>query len=109
VATTGDCRAMSCRIFKVPGPAKASAIAGVRSGSDLQAARRTRQKPRKCLTLYFTVPDNEDVPDTAKDDEYYCPRCQKPVPDPLACGDCSAIICRQCGTPLERVDELGIG
>ena len=40
---------------------------------------------------------------------YYCPRCQKPVSDPLACGDCSALICRQCGTPLERVDELGIG
>jgi len=25
------------------------------------------------------------------------------------CGDCTAIICRRCGTPLERVDELGIG
>ena len=33
----------------------------------------------------------------------------QPVADPLACGDCSAIICRKCGTPLERVDELGIG
>ena len=30
-------------------------------------------------------------------------------PNPLVCGDCAAIICRQCGTPLERVDELGIG
>lgn len=65
----------------------------------------TRQSQRKCLTLHFTVPDNKDV----EDYEYYCPRCQKPVPDPLACGDCSALICRQCGTPLERVDELGIG
>jgi len=25
------------------------------------------------------------------------------------CGDCSAIICRICGTPLEKIDELGIG
>jgi hypothetical protein len=55
------------------------------------------------------VPDNKDVADIQKDYEYYCPRCQKPVSDPLACGDCSAIICRQCGAPLERVDELGIG
>jgi hypothetical protein len=41
--------------------------------------------------------------------ELYCPRCHVAVPDPLVCGDCSAIICRQCGTPLEQVDELGIG
>jgi hypothetical protein len=82
---------MSWRIFKLAGPAYASATAGGRAGSDLQPARRIRQNPRKGLTSYFTVPDNKDVP------------------DPLACGDCSAIICRQCGTPLERVDELGIG
>jgi hypothetical protein len=31
------------------------------------------------------------------------------VDDPLVCGDCHAVICRQCGTPLERVDDLGIG
>lgn len=41
--------------------------------------------------------------------EYYCPNCQKPVPDPLICGDCTAVICRRCGSPLERIDELGIG
>jgi predicted amidophosphoribosyltransferase len=41
--------------------------------------------------------------------EYYCARCRKPVSDPLMCGDCGALICRQCGAPLERVDELGIG
>jgi DNA-directed RNA polymerase subunit RPC12/RpoP len=41
--------------------------------------------------------------------DYYCPRCQQPVSDPLACGDCASLICRRCGTPLERVDELGIG
>ncbi len=40
---------------------------------------------------------------------YYCPRCQKEVKDPLTCGDCLSTICRQCGTPLEQVDELGIG
>jgi hypothetical protein len=39
----------------------------------------------------------------------YCPRCAKEVHDPLTCGDCSAVICRQCGTPLESPDELGMG
>jgi hypothetical protein len=41
--------------------------------------------------------------------EFYCPRCQVAVDDPLVCGDCTSIICRRCGTPLEQVDELGIG
>jgi len=33
--------------------------------------------------------------------ELYCPKCAREVSDPLTCGDCSAIICRICGTPLE--------
>ena len=41
--------------------------------------------------------------------EFYCPACAQPVAEPLVCGDCHALICRQCGTPLERIDELGIG
>jgi hypothetical protein len=41
--------------------------------------------------------------------EFYCPACASPVPDPLLCGDCHALICRRCGTPLERIDDLGIG
>jgi hypothetical protein len=40
---------------------------------------------------------------------FYCPQCAKEVRDPLTCGDCSAVICRICGTPLESSDELGIG
>jgi uncharacterized paraquat-inducible protein A len=39
----------------------------------------------------------------------YCPKCDISVSDPLVCGDCGATICRRCGTPLEKVDELGIG
>jgi hypothetical protein len=39
---------------------------------------------------------------------FYCPRCAKAVAEPLVCGDCLSMICRDCGTPLERVDELGI-
>ncbi|MGZ4815617.1 MAG: hypothetical protein ACXVZV_09425 [Terriglobales bacterium] len=39
----------------------------------------------------------------------YCPTCQREVTDPLTCGDCSAVICRVCGTPLESPDELAMG
>src|SRR5258708_19522019 len=39
----------------------------------------------------------------------YCPVCAKEVADPLTCGDCSSVICRRCGTPLESSDELGMG
>jgi hypothetical protein len=39
----------------------------------------------------------------------YCPKCAAEVNDPLTCGDCGAVICRRCGTPLESPDELGIG
>ena len=41
--------------------------------------------------------------------EYYCPQCDRPADRPLRCGDCGSLICRQCGTPLEQADELGIG
>jgi ribosomal protein L37AE/L43A len=41
--------------------------------------------------------------------DFYCPVCAKPVPEPLVCGDCHAWICRDCGTPVERIDDLGIG
>ena len=40
---------------------------------------------------------------------FYCPNCAREVDDPLTCGDCSAIICRMCGTPLELPEDLGIG
>ncbi|MFB3814872.1 MAG: hypothetical protein ACE14L_12265 [Terriglobales bacterium] len=39
----------------------------------------------------------------------YCPQCAREVDDPLTCGDCSAVICRVCGTPLEAANDLGIG
>jgi hypothetical protein len=39
----------------------------------------------------------------------WCPRCAREVTDPLVCGDCSAVICRICGTPLESADELAMG
>jgi hypothetical protein len=42
-------------------------------------------------------------------DVLYCPQCAREVSDPLTCGDCSAVICRVCGTPLESSDEMAMG
>jgi hypothetical protein len=39
----------------------------------------------------------------------YCPNCARHVNDPLTCGDCSAVICRVCGTPLESSADLAMG
>jgi hypothetical protein len=44
-----------------------------------------------------------------KPDLLYCPKCAAEVPDPLICGDCGAVICRKCGTPLEAAEDLGMG
>jgi hypothetical protein len=51
----------------------------------------------------------DDLPTTPANAEFYCPRCAQPVIDPLMCGDCASLICRRCGAPLERIDDLGIG
>lgn len=40
---------------------------------------------------------------------FYCAACARAVDDPLVCGDCSAVICRQCGTPLEQADDMAMG
>lgn len=48
-------------------------------------------------------------PEEGQPELLYCPRCDRAVDDPLVCGDCAAVICRRCGTPLEKVHELGIG
>jgi len=42
-------------------------------------------------------------------DALYCPTCAREITDPLTCGDCSAVICRVCGTPLESSADLGMG
>jgi hypothetical protein len=41
--------------------------------------------------------------------DLWCPTCARAVQDPLVCGDCSAVLCRICGTPLESADELAFG
>jgi len=53
--------------------------------------------------------DAPEMPGKKVGGDLYCPRCQKEVKDPLVCGDCLSTICRQCGTPVEFVDDLGIG
>jgi hypothetical protein len=51
----------------------------------------------------------EDFDDDSETESFYCPNCKIEVEDPLVCGDCAAVICRRCGTPLEKIDELGVG
>jgi hypothetical protein len=53
--------------------------------------------------------DSVTVSKTKKDADLWCPTCARVVDDPLVCGDCSAVICRICGTPLESADELAFG
>lgn len=61
----------------------------------------------------FAILMGPNEPEAAKADAtppaLYCPQCAREVTDPLTCGDCAAVICRQCGSPLESPDELGIG
>jgi hypothetical protein len=53
------------------------------------------------------IPEPE-IPARSKG-SFYCPVCAREVNDPLTCGDCSAVICRVCGTPLESADDLAFG
>jgi hypothetical protein len=59
------------------------------------------------------MPSNQTPPDPAPsataNAELWCATCARVVADPLVCGDCSAVICRVCGTPLESADELAFG
>ncbi|MGH9585475.1 MAG: hypothetical protein ACRD3F_00870 [Acidobacteriaceae bacterium] len=54
------------------------------------------------------VPSEKNDPEL-KGSGWWCPICARAVSDPLVCGDCSAVICRVCGTPLESADELAFG
>jgi hypothetical protein len=53
--------------------------------------------------------EDEETRESPPPVELYCPKCALAVTDPLVCGDCLAVICRRCGTPLERADDLAIG
>ncbi len=57
----------------------------------------------------YSLPPMATQPQNPSPAPLYCPNCAEEVSDPLTCGDCSAVICRRCGTPLESPDELGIG
>jgi hypothetical protein len=52
------------------------------------------------------MPDQS--PENERRVEFYCPQCNCPVSDVLVCGDCLAVICRVCGAPLEKADDLGV-
>jgi len=60
-------------------------------------------------TFAFLMASNPQPPAESQPELLYCPKCAVEVSDPLTCGDCSAVICRRCGTPLESANELGFG
>jgi len=62
-----------------------------------------------CYILKFGLLNMDNAQNTPPPEALYCPNCAREVTDPLICGDCSAVICRVCGTPLESSDDLGIG
>jgi len=57
----------------------------------------------------YPQPPNPEPGNLQTQTALWCPTCARPVNDPLTCGDCSAVICRVCGTPLESADELAFG
>ena len=61
------------------------------------------------IALLMTQTPQSSEQNKPKQEPFYCPQCSQEVADPLTCGDCSAVICRRCGTPLELPDELGMG
>lgn len=73
-----------------------------------------RQRGKSSRKLCYSALLMEMTPKPASKSEQpavvlYCPVCAEEVTDPLSCGDCSAVICRRCGTPLESSDELAMG
>jgi len=60
-------------------------------------------------TVFLLMASQPQKPTEPEPSLLYCPNCAEEVNDPLTCGDCSSVICRRCGTPLESADELGIG
>jgi hypothetical protein len=69
-----------------------------------QKSAMTKEPPAAFVleSLYPMSQASEPLP-------LYCPTCAREVTDPLICGDCSAVICRVCGTPLEAPADLGMG
>jgi hypothetical protein len=54
-------------------------------------------------------PENQPSPGSPESGHLWCAFCHRVVDDPLVCRDCSAVICRLCGSPLESADELAFG
>jgi len=52
------------------------------------------------------APQHLEDPDEDPSSGFYCPSCERAVKDPLSCGECTATICRVCGTPLEISEEI---
>ena len=86
----------------IPGPATNAELNGTPPGVEATGCGLLGSK-----AMSSSLPPPPQGPDPTQ--PLWCPVCARPVADPLVCGDCSAVICRVCGTPLENPDELAFG
>jgi hypothetical protein len=77
--------------------------------SHLNLTEKDTKLHKGYATFAVLMASNPQPPAEPEPELLYCPKCAVEVSDPLTCGDCSAVICRRCGTPLESADELGMG
>ena len=74
------------------------------SATLVDAARAALQKELDTRGLKPEPEPAAEDPDSG----FYCPNCERAVPDPLTCGECSTMICRVCGAPLKLPDNLQV-
>ena len=77
-----------------------------RDSADLVDSAKTAL--RKELDSRGLKPEIEQAKRSTGDPDslLYCPSCRRTVDDPLTCGECSAVICRVCGTGLKMPEDV---
>jgi hypothetical protein len=98
----------SCRLVSQARSPLCNLVSFVFKGLKLSTTKDTKVH-KGYATFGFLMASNPQPPTEHEPELLYCPKCALEVSDPLTCGDCSAVICRRCGTPLESADELGMG
>ena len=73
------------------------------SSTLIESAQAALQRELDKRELKPEPPETSSTEDS--DSGFYCLTCKKRVSDPLACGECSTLICRICGTPLRMPED----
>ncbi len=61
-------------------------------------------KPQPSTAAAIDEPDPPIIDEP--DPPIICAGCHRVVSNPLTCGECATLICRDCGTPLRVEDEI---